>query len=95
MLIFCDNQFAIRLAENIMFHTKTKHGKYTITFLEKKVLLEEMEMCWVRIDDQAADVFIRELIFTKYQMFKKRVNGYNKIWWKWLMKGSVEDHHRL
>ena len=42
--LYCDNQLAIRLAENPVFHARTKHVEVHYHFLREKVLLEEIEM---------------------------------------------------
>ncbi|KAM1206869.1 hypothetical protein EV1_007562 [Malus domestica] len=42
--LYCDNQSAIRLAENPIFHARTKHVKVHYHFIREKVLQEEIEM---------------------------------------------------
>ena len=42
--LLCDNQFAIRLAKNPVFHARTKHVEVHYHFIREKVLKEEIEM---------------------------------------------------
>ena len=42
--LLCDNQSAIRLAENPVFHARTKHVEVHYHFIIEKVLQEEIEI---------------------------------------------------
>ncbi|KAF7831672.1 Copia protein [Senna tora] len=46
--LHCDNQSAIRLAENPLFHARTKHVEVHHHFLREKVLEEEVRMVQVK-----------------------------------------------
>ncbi|XP_062085827.1 pyrophosphate--fructose 6-phosphate 1-phosphotransferase subunit beta 2-like [Humulus lupulus] len=52
MPLYCENQSAIRLAENPVFHARTKHVDVHYHFLREKVLQEELEMHKVKSKDQ-------------------------------------------
>ncbi|PHT66383.1 hypothetical protein T459_30808 [Capsicum annuum] len=42
--LYCDNQSAIRLAENPVLHARTKHMEVHYHFIREKVLKEEIQM---------------------------------------------------
>ncbi|KAL6311805.1 hypothetical protein AAG906_020916 [Vitis piasezkii] len=42
--LYCDNQSAIRLVENPVFHARTKHVEVHYHFIREKVLEEEVEL---------------------------------------------------
>ena len=42
--LYCDNQLAIRLAENLVFYARTKHVKVHYHFIREKVLQGEIDM---------------------------------------------------
>jgi len=59
--LYCDNQSVIRLAENLVFHARTKHIEVHYHFIREKVLQEEIELKHVNTKDQVADLFIKKL----------------------------------
>ncbi|XP_068644922.1 secreted RxLR effector protein 161-like [Aristolochia californica] len=67
--LYCDNQSAIRLAENPVFHARTKHIEVHYHFIREKVLQEEIELRPIKTDDQVADLFTKSLSTGKFKMF--------------------------
>jgi hypothetical protein len=57
--LYCDNQSAIRLAENPVFHARTKHVEIYYHFIREKVLEEKVELRQIKTEDQIADVFTK------------------------------------
>lgn len=68
--LYCDNQSAICLAENPIFHARTKHVEVHYHFIREKVLREEIEMRQIKTDDQVADLFTKSLSTGKFEMFR-------------------------
>ena len=68
--LHCKNQSAIHLAENSVFHARTKHVKVHYHFIRDKVLKEEIEMQQIKTGDQVADVFTKGLITGKHESFR-------------------------
>ncbi|KAE8729828.1 PLAC8 family protein [Hibiscus syriacus] len=68
--LYCDNQSAIRLAENPVFHARTKHVKVHYHFFTEKVMQEEIEMKQFKTDDQVADLFTKSLSSCKFKIFR-------------------------
>ena len=57
----CDNQSTIRLAENPVFHARTKHVEVHDHFVREKVLRGEIKLEQVKTDDQIADILTKGL----------------------------------
>ena len=76
--LYCDNQSAIRLAENPVFHARTKHVEVHYHFLREKVLQEEIEMVQVKTEDQVADLFTKGLNGNKLKSFSHQLGMTNK-----------------
>ncbi|XP_062098605.1 secreted RxLR effector protein 161-like [Humulus lupulus] len=74
MSLHCDNQSAIRLAENPVFHARTKHVEVHYHFLREKVLQEEIEMQQINTDDQVPDIFTKGLSTIKFLKFRTQLN---------------------
>ena len=66
----CDNQSAIRLAENLVFHPRTKHVEVYYHFIREKVLMEEIEMRQVKTEEQIAYLFTKGLSTRKCKGFR-------------------------
>ncbi|KAE8679378.1 hypothetical protein F3Y22_tig00111402pilonHSYRG01323 [Hibiscus syriacus] len=72
ILLYCDNQSAIRLAENPVFHARTKHVEVHYHFVREKVLQEEIEMRQIKTDEQIADLFTKSLSVGKFEHFRRQ-----------------------
>ena len=70
--LYCDNQSAVRLAENPVFHARTKHVEVHYHFIREKVLQEEIEMRRIKTDDQIADLFTKGLNASKFENFRRQ-----------------------
>ena len=72
--LYCENQSAIRLMENPVFHVRTKHVEVHYHFIKEKVLQEEIEMRQIKTDDQVADLFTKSLSTGKLEMFRRQLD---------------------
>ncbi|KAE8732274.1 hypothetical protein F3Y22_tig00002237pilonHSYRG01326 [Hibiscus syriacus] len=70
--LYCDNQSTIRLAENHVFHARTKHVEAHYHFVREKVLQEEIEMRQIKTDEQIADLFTKSLSVGKFEHFRRQ-----------------------
>ena len=59
--LHCDNLSAIKLAENPVFHARTKHIEVHYHFIQEKVLQEEIALAHIGTKDQVADIFTKGL----------------------------------
>jgi hypothetical protein len=69
--IFCDNLSSIRLAENPVFHARTKHIEVHYHYIREKVLEGKIEMVPTKTDDQIADIFTKGLNKVKFEKFRE------------------------
>lgn len=73
VLLHCDNQSTIRLAENPIFHARTKHVEVQYHFVREKVLEGDIEMKYIQTNDQVADLFTKGLTVTKFEDFRRQL----------------------
>ena len=57
-----------------MVHARTKHVEVHYHFIREKALKEEIEMQQIKIDDQVADLFTKELNTGKHESFHCQLN---------------------
>ena len=69
--IFHDNLSSIRLAENPIFHARTKHIKVHYHYIREKVLKGEIEMVPTKTKEQFADIFTKSLNKAKFVKFRE------------------------
>jgi len=69
--IFCDNLSSIRIAENPVFHARTKHIEVHYHYIREKVLEGEIEMVPTKTKEQFADIFTKSLNKAKFVKFRE------------------------
>ncbi len=57
VVIYCDNINSILLANNPVYHARTKHIEVHYHFIRKKVLTKEIDLIHVSTKDQVVDIF--------------------------------------
>ena len=59
--IFCDNLSSIRLAENPVFHARTKHIEVHYHYIREKVLQGEIIMVPTKTEEQTTVILTKSL----------------------------------
>jgi hypothetical protein len=71
VVIYCDNISSILLANNPIYHVKTKHIKVHYHFIKEKVVAKEIDLIHVSTEDQVADIFTKALGTDKLKKFRQ------------------------
>ncbi|XP_071734160.1 secreted RxLR effector protein 161-like [Rutidosis leptorrhynchoides] len=83
----CDNESAIKLASNPVFHARTKHIEMRYHFIREMVLSGEIELANVRTNAQVADIFTKALMKTKFMEFREALGIFDR---EFALTGSVK-----
>ncbi|KAF5775409.1 putative RNA-directed DNA polymerase [Helianthus annuus] len=67
-VICCDNQGAIQLSKNSVYHERTKHISVKLHFIRDIVNKKLVEIKWVETEQNTADVFTKCLPGSKFYM---------------------------
>jgi hypothetical protein len=70
-----DNQSAIAIAKNDVFHARTKHIDLKHHFIREHVASRAIVLQWVSSKEQEADIFTKALGKHPFQMLRDRVMG--------------------
>ena len=68
--INCDNQSAIKLAHNPIYHARTKHVELQYHFVREKIESNEIELIFCNTKDNVADIFTKPLGRVKFELFR-------------------------
>ncbi|RVW70963.1 Retrovirus-related Pol polyprotein from transposon RE1 [Vitis vinifera] len=64
--LVCDNQFALHIASNPVFHERTKHIEVDCHFIREKIASGCVATSFVNSNDQLADIFTKSLRGEKF-----------------------------
>ena len=59
--LLCDNESAVKIANNPVQHSRTKHIDIRHHFLRDHVARNDISLCGVYFEDQLADIFTKPL----------------------------------
>jgi hypothetical protein len=72
--LLCDNESAIKIAENPCEHSRTKHIDIRHHFLRDHNLKGDIEISHVRTNDQVADIFTKPLDEKRFCALRNELN---------------------
>jgi hypothetical protein len=88
IVIYCDHINSILLANNLVYHARTKHIEVHYHFIREKVLAKEIDLIHVSTENQIADIFTKAVGTDKLRKFRKMF-GVLEV--DLSLRGSVEN----
>ncbi|XP_072401556.1 uncharacterized protein [Diabrotica undecimpunctata] len=74
MVIFNDNQSAIKLSENQVYHKRTKHIHVKYHFIREKVANNDIQLKYMSTNEMVADMLTKSLNSKKLQLICQNLN---------------------
>ena len=71
--LIVDNQSAITLSKNLVYHNQAKHIDTHYHFIRECVEDKKIEIMFIRIEDQLEDIFTKPLGRLKFQEMRGRI----------------------
>ena len=88
-IMWCDNQGAITLVYNLVYHAKTKHVELAIHFIRGKIPVKKIVVQYVPSEDQTADILTKPLTFDRFHYFHTKLNVHPG---QFSLRGDVTEH---
>ena len=71
--VWCDNNSAIALATNPVFHARTKHVEVDFHFVREKIANKQIQVSHVPTKFQKADIFTKLLTVSRFEFLRDKL----------------------
>ena len=73
LMFFCDNESAVKLALNPVFHDKTKHFEVDVHFIREKISKGVIQLVKIESANNTADILTKSLVTAKHDFFSDKM----------------------
>lgn len=84
-----DNQSAIKIIRNPVFHKRSKHIEVHFHYLREKFNNGDLIVHYISTSEQTADIFTKSLPVVKFVKFRIMLNVLDKTFSERVIRGSV------